>query len=461
MVVVADAALTQRVRRQLDGSGECVQVPGFLAALGEAARFQVDLVLGPAPALAGMAASTAQALRSLSPRARLVVLAPSRSDPNARDALAHGFDTHLAPDPDDVALRSVLGLPPLSLTAPPPDDSTPQMQIEERPVGVEPPPGEALDVSDLSTLELALGSTGPAERPGPTSVGMEATVAGPDFQLSDTELIDQVLRGRGGLAGLAVRILRERSGFPMLGFASADASTPPGHAAVAVAYRDQLFGQLHAAEPADAALLSAWAHWLARWLRLEDQVGLLRDLSMKDELTGVYNRRYFNRFLQRILDAAAENRQQVTLLVFDIDDFKHYNDAYGHPAGDEILREVAKLIQGSVREHDVVARIGGDEFAVIFWDAGQPRKPHSRHPDDVRNAAARFQKAVLEHRFPKLMDEAAGNLTISGGLAGFPWDGRTPDELLAFADTMAIRSKRQGKNAISFGPNLQQDAPDA
>nr|MBX2850756.1 diguanylate cyclase [Phycisphaeraceae bacterium] len=66
--------------------------------------------------------------------------------------------------------------------------------------------------------------------------------------------------------------------------------------------------------------------------------------------------------------------------------------------------------------------------------------------------AKRFQKAICEHRFPELGEEAVGRLTVSGGLAGFPWDGRTPEELIARADTMALKSKRQGKNAICFGP---------
>ncbi len=146
----------------------------------------------------------------------------------------------------------------------------------------------------------------------------------------------------------------------------------------------------------------------------------------------------------------------MTLLVFDIDDFKIYNDRYGHAAGDEILRETARLMQSFVREHDVVARIGGDEFAVIFWDAGERRRPNSAHPQSVRHAAERFQKAIYNHSFPKLAHEAPGTLTISGGLASFPWDGRSPEELLERADAMAMKSKRQGKNAITFGPGAQR-----
>src|SRR4029079_13318259 len=128
--------------------------------------------------------------------------------------------------------------------------------------------------------------------------------------------------------------------------------------------------------------------------------------------------RYFHRFLATILERAARERFRLTLLLFDIDNFKGYNDRYGHAAGDEILRETARLMQSVVRKGDVVARIGGDEFAVIFWDAEEPRQPTSQPPQSVLGAAQRFQRAICEHRFPKLLDQAPGTLTISGGLAG-------------------------------------------
>ena len=177
-------------------------------------------------------------------------------------------------------------------------------------------------------------------------------------------------------------------------------------------------------------------------------------MAMRDELTGAWNRRYFNRFLKRIVGHARDQRTSVTLMIFDIDDFKTYNDKYGHTAGDEILVETTRLMQAAVREQDVVARIGGDEFAVIFWDAEAPRRAGSRHPADVRKICDRFRKMILAHKFPKLLDEAPGTLTISGGLAAFPWDAKTPEELIERADAMALESKQQGKNAIKFGPGL-------
>ncbi len=484
VVAVADSAFADRLDALLNDQTPCIRVPGFLSAMGlMTTRQPPDVIVGPAGALAGMAGSTARALRRLAPRARLVLVRDENHHDEADQAMAAGFDLALAADLSDHELAAALDLPA------PPGADQPHAAHE-----ADAPPDDPADLSTLDiapplppplpeiSMEISPSPEQPPQQPpqqspqqpsellsGALAVAAEARgFRGPspdlhaDLPLGDTDLVEHVLRGRGGLRGLAMRVVREQSNLPPgLAFAEPEAEIPSDHAAAAVAYRDHVFGRLHAPAPATAQDLAAWGHWLARWLRLEDQFIRLRDLSMKDELTGVYNRRYFNRFLHRIIESAAESRQQVTLLLFDIDDFKHYNDNYGHAAGDEILREVAKLIQGSVREHDVVARIGGDEFAVIFWDAGQPRKPHSKHPDDVRNAAQRFQRAVLEHRFPKLMNEAAGNLTISGGLAGFPWDGRTPEQLLEFADTMAFQSKRQGKNAINFGPGPRPEDDEA
>ncbi len=234
------------------------------------------------------------------------------------------------------------------------------------------------------------------------------------------------------------------------------AAVPSGHVFAPIVYAGRELGVLHAPSPASREAMEPWAAWASRWLAIRQRIEQLRDLSLRDEQTGAWNRRYFNRFLQRILDRARSERQQVTLLVFDIDDFKLYNDHFGHAAGDDILREAARLMQSVVREHDVVARIGGDEFAVIFWDAEEPRRQGSRHPDDVMRAARRFQQAICAHRFPKLAEDAHGTLTISGGLASYPWDGQTPDELLHKADIMALQSKQQGKNAITLGPGAMR-----
>lgn len=191
---------------------------------------------------------------------------------------------------------------------------------------------------------------------------------------------------------------------------------------------------------------------LAPWLAIREQYRRLRLAAYSDPLTGAWNRRYFDQFLAGALTEAREQRHNVTILVFDIDNFKSYNDRFGHEAGDEILIETVRLLRSVIRPTDRVCRIGGDEFAVIFHEPQGPRDPASRHPTSIHAIAARFQSQVRSARFAKLGNDAPGNLSISGGLATYPWDGTTPAELLRRADELAIEGKRQGKNVIMFGP---------
>ena len=191
---------------------------------------------------------------------------------------------------------------------------------------------------------------------------------------------------------------------------------------------------------------------LAPWLAIREQYRKLRLAAYSDPLTGAWNRRYFDQFLAGAMSEARDHRHNVTILVFDIDNFKSYNDRYGHEAGDEILIETVRLLRSVIRPTDRVCRIGGDEFAVIFHEPQGPRDPASRHPTSIHAIAARFQSQVRSARFSKLGNEAPGNLSISGGLATYPWDGTTPAELLRRADELAIEGKRQGKNVIMFGP---------
>ena len=174
----------------------------------------------------------------------------------------------------------------------------------------------------------------------------------------------------------------------------------------------------------------------------------LHQLAVTDHLTGAYNRRYFYARTDEVLDEAAAHGLRVTLLLYDIDDFKRYNDRYGHAAGDEILRETAALMKSICREHDVVARIGGDEFAVLFWDA--PRAPGSARLKSAFDLADRFRRTVETLEFRSLGSEAKGVLTISGGLASFPADGKTCRDLLRQADKAIKAAKKSGKNAIKL-----------
>jgi diguanylate cyclase (GGDEF)-like protein len=181
----------------------------------------------------------------------------------------------------------------------------------------------------------------------------------------------------------------------------------------------------------------------------------LTRLATEDDLTGLKNRRYAREFLRQIIERAKQENMQLTLLVFDIDNFKHYNDVYGHAAGDDILRQAATLMRSCCRKHDVVARIGGDEFAVIFWDAPKEseiesgrRLARAAHPHEIFFIAERFRRELNLSHLPSLGHEGRGVLTISGGLAGFDRDGSTVEELFEQADKALLEAKRSGKNRI-------------
>ena len=134
--------------------------------------------------------------------------------------------------------------------------------------------------------------------------------------------------------------------------------------------------------------------------------------------------------------------------MFDVDDFKSYNVTYGHAAGDEIIRHIGCLFKSHCREHDVVTRYGGDEFLVIFWDADEPRVAGSSHPTDALTVLSRFKEALRERPCEGLGDDIRGRITISGGLASFPWDASSSRELIDRADQAMLMAKKAGKNQV-------------
>jgi len=215
-----------------------------------------------------------------------------------------------------------------------------------------------------------------------------------------------------------------------------------------------------AVEPAAPATVDATA---------EAKIKQLEKLATEDDLTGLKNRRYIWEFSRQIIEHARVENGRVTLLLFDIDNLKSYNDVYGHSAGDEILKQAAVLMRRCCRQHDVVGRIGGDEFAVVFWDDPQ-RKPGGSeterrsatadHPKEAIFIAKRFRKELEKAELHLLGPEGRGVLTISGGLASFPRDGSTIQELFGQADKALLEAKRSGKNRIYLVGKPNSDIAD-
>ena len=200
-----------------------------------------------------------------------------------------------------------------------------------------------------------------------------------------------------------------------------------------------------------------------------ERVKQLERLATEDELTGLKNRRYIWEFSRQIIEHSRKENRRVTLLIFDIDNFKHYNDVYGHLAGDEVLKQAAVLMRRCWRGHDVVGRIGGDEFAVVFWDdprrgsfaeEAERRSATADHPREAIFIAKRFRKELGKAELHLLGPEGKGVLTISGGLASFPRDGSTIGELFEQADKALLEAKRSGKNRIYLVGRPDSDIAD-
>ncbi len=197
---------------------------------------------------------------------------------------------------------------------------------------------------------------------------------------------------------------------------------------------------------------------LLAFLGVDHDLRLLRELAYTDELTGAGNRREFDRFVPQAIAAATENGRALPLMLLDVDNFKQYNDRFGHAAGDEVLRETVTLVKATIRRGDRVFRIGGDEFVVVFSDPNAPRAAGSPPIESVAQVAARFQQRIRQLHLPALGIDAVGSITISAGLATYPIDGQSPAALLAAADHRALESKRRGKDLITFGPTSPETA---
>ena len=161
-------------------------------------------------------------------------------------------------------------------------------------------------------------------------------------------------------------------------------------------------------------------------------------LTVTDELTDLYNSRYLNISLRREVKRALRSARPLSLLFIDLDGFKGINDTHGHLSGSRALVEAAAVIRGSARETDVVARFGGDEFAVILPETGR---------DGAIMVAERIRERIAAHSF-LAADHLEVRLTASVGIATLPDVAASADELVQAADRAMYKVKMSGKNGI-------------
>ncbi len=164
----------------------------------------------------------------------------------------------------------------------------------------------------------------------------------------------------------------------------------------------------------------------------------LQQQSIRDPLTGLFNRRYLEESLERELHRARRTEQPLGICMIDVDHFKNFNDTFGHEAGDAVLRELGLFLQQNIRGSDIACRYGGEELTLILPDASL---------EDTKKRAEYLRENVkllwLEHRRQPL-----GSITISIGVASFPQQGHSMEGLIRAADMALYRAKKEGRDRV-------------
>ncbi len=181
-----------------------------------------------------------------------------------------------------------------------------------------------------------------------------------------------------------------------------------------------------------------------------EKAGIFEKLAITDPLTSLYNRRFLENRLQEEFSRSERQQQSFCIILADLDSFKIYNDICGHLAGDNALRKTADLMRRSAREMDVVTRYGGEEFCLIL--PGTTKK-------ESLFVGERIRRAIEHESFPGESHLPLGRLTISIGVATFPTDGVTANELVHAADLALYSAKDQGRNSlVLYEPSMEGQA---
>jgi len=168
----------------------------------------------------------------------------------------------------------------------------------------------------------------------------------------------------------------------------------------------------------------------------------LWDMAVSDSLTGLYVRRYFMVKLQEELLRAERYKNILSIVMADLDRFKNINDTYGHDAGDRVLKAIGKFLQQNIRDVDVIARYGGEEFVIMI-------------PETTKDAAYILAER-LRKQFAELKLENFPQITISLGIATYPFDGTELEDLIKNADAAMYAAKRAGRNkVVKYTPDIK------
>jgi len=186
-------------------------------------------------------------------------------------------------------------------------------------------------------------------------------------------------------------------------------------------------------------LISTMTNHLALALKNATEHQKIQELAVTDELTGLYNRRAFQHALDKELRRSKRYQKSLSLIMLDIDGFKEINDTFGHQAGDEVLKTLAAYLRSGVRDTDLIARYGGDEFAIILPET----KAH-----EAAVLAERLKNSISHHSVT--IEETPHPITLSIGIADISNNGMSSDELIRRADHVLYRSKGDGGDAVKI-----------
>ncbi len=212
----------------------------------------------------------------------------------------------------------------------------------------------------------------------------------------------------------------------------------------------EVIGVLNAQKPephgfslGDMDLFQAVANQVAAALENAQLYQRTKELSARDDLTGLFNRRHFFDNLEKEIQRARRYRRVFSLLMLDLDDFKGYNDTHGHLRGDDALKEVARLLLANSRRADVVGRFGGEEFVVLLPEINK---------QGAAVVAEKMRAAVEQYSFFGRETQPGGRLTVTLGLVTYPVDSEEGLELVDLADRALYAGKQQGGNRVSASP---------
>ncbi len=247
----------------------------------------------------------------------------------------------------------------------------------------------------------------------------------------DAVFVDQKLPRIGGLE-LLPRILRMRPDASVLVMVKGGSLESSVNAMKRGAFH-------YLTKPVEQGVLDIVLRSCMERSRLLYQNAELQQKTIQDDLTTAFNRRYLDAYLDEELERDRRYGRTFSILFFDLDHLKEVNDRHGHLAGSRVLREVAKLIQVKLRKSDRIFRYGGDEFVVTLPETGA---------EGALRVAHRLRRAVRSHRF-LAAEGLAVTLTASFGVATFPHDGSSQEELIRTADQAMYRVKTHTRDGVA------------